>query len=196
MSQTLFRYFRQPHEFSTYSQESQVCDICSKNQGGYKGPFFGKNPVKFICEECLISGKLAEIGSFTNEGDLQTLTQQIHNKQPELTAPEVERLAKIRDDELRNRTPHVITWQGFSWPVHCGDYCCFIKEAGKPEIVEIVPENIRQLIFHFRNAKEFKIWWKGVRSDSPKNCLLSYSIGVYLFQCLNCQEYVFLWDCD
>jgi hypothetical protein len=38
--------------------------------------------------------------------------------------------------------------------------------------------------------------WEGVRPDVPLDGRVAYSIGIYLFQCLNCGECVLLWDCD
>lgn len=195
MSENSFRYFRYPHHFSTYSSAPKTCDLCGQLQPGYDGPFYGLNKIKFVCEQCLISGKLADKDAFTNEGDLGTLRQQIKSLHPELTQVEIEKLTNIRDAELQQRTPHLVTWQDFFWPAHCGDYCCFIKEAGKPDLSGIAPEGKVHLLFGAKDD-EFNHWWEGVRPDSPKDNSTSYSIGVYLFQCLHCHEYIVLWDCD
>ncbi|MBK9007175.1 MAG: CbrC family protein [Anaerolineae bacterium] len=203
MSDFLFRYHHSPHDFSCYSKELRTCDLCGNLSSGYQGGvFYGDIDIEFVCETCLINGKLAEKQVFTNSGNLHELKIQIREKQPNLSILEVERLAQAKDDELIHRTPTVITWQDFHWPIHCADYCCFIKEAGKPDILEIAPKGRTHLLFHPRDERfssddeEFWQWFDNIRPDSPDDKSVSYSIGVYLFQCLNCQEYLALWDCD
>jgi len=197
MSRSPFRYHHNPHKFSTYSLELGNCDFCSQKTPGYKGPFYGTNNVNFVCEECLIVGKLAERNAFTNEGDFGSLKKEIQQKQPQLNESEIVRLAKIANDELCHRTPHVVTWQDFLWPVHCADYCGVIKEAGKPDLLKIAPMDEVRLMFGSIDDENFKDWFEtGIRPDSPNDNLIAYSIGVYLFQCLHCQKYIVLWDTD
>jgi uncharacterized protein CbrC (UPF0167 family) len=90
-----------------------------------------------------------------------------------------------------------VTWQDYSWPVHCGDYCCFIKEAGKPDLLSIAPEGKMHLLFDISAVDDnFKYLWEGVRPDSPKDNSTAYSVGVYLFQCLSCKAHIVLYDSD
>jgi uncharacterized protein CbrC (UPF0167 family) len=204
MSDFLFRYHRRPHDFSCYSKELRTCDLCGELSAGYQGGvFYGDIDIEFVCEKCLITGKLAEKQVFTNSGNLHELKIQIRERQPNLSILEVERLAQTKDGELIHRTPPVITWQNLIWPIHCADYCCFIKEVGKPDILKIVPEGKAHSLFHSRDDKrfssdseEFWQWFEDIRPDSPSDNSVAYSIGVYLYQCLICQEYVALWDCD
>lgn len=196
MSDIFFRYHRDPHNFSTYSQEPQICALCGNDAPGYQGPFHSRKEIDFVCEECLVNGKLAEYDATTNEGDLRTLRKELREKHPNVSELEVDRLMQVADDELSHRTPLVITWQDFFWPVHCADYCCFIKEAGKPDLLNIAPEDQVHLLFNDNNDESFREWFEAIRPDSPKNNSVAYSIGVYLFQCLHCQKYMVLWDAD
>ena len=196
MSNTLFRYHRDPHNFSTYSPEPQTCTLCGNNTSGYEGPFHSLKEIDFVCEECLVNGKLAEHDATTNEGDLRTLRKEIRIKNPDVSDLEIERLVQIADDELSYRTPRVVTWQDFFWPVHCADYCCFVKEAGKSDILKIAPEDQIHLLFDDSDDESFRVWFEAIRPGSPKNNSIAHSIGVYLFQCLHCQKYKVLWDAD
>lgn len=196
MNEPSFKYFLHPHDFSTFSADPQLCDLCGEIKIGYKGPFYGINKIGFVCEECLIGGKLAEKEAFTNEGRLDILLQQIHDHQPELVDQEVNKQAKVKDEELRFRTPRVTTWQDYLWPVHCGDYCCFIKEAGKSDLSSIAPEGKIYLLFQSTDNDQFKQLWEVIRPDSPKDNSTAFPIGVYLFRCINCGEYQVLWDWD
>jgi uncharacterized protein CbrC (UPF0167 family) len=67
---------------------------------------------------------------------------------PQYAAAEIERIIEEADAELRYRTPPIITWQGLLWPAHCGDYCCFVKEAGKPDLVPLAPDGKLHRLFN------------------------------------------------
>ena len=196
MSNTLFHYHRDPHNFSTYSPEPQTCDLCGNRAAGYQGPYFAVKEIDFVCEECLSNGKLAEHDATINQGDWDTLKKEIREQHPNASDHEIDRRVKIVDDELSYRTPHVVTWQDFFWPVHCADYCCFIKEVGKPDLLNIAPADQVHLLFDDNDDGSFREWFDAIRPDSPKDNSVAYSIGVYLFQCLHCQKYMVLWDAD
>jgi len=105
-----------------------------------------------------------------------------------------------RTAEVEQRTPSPVTWQHLSWPAHCGDYACFIGEVGQPDLNALAPNGDGKafLAEHLHEAMlmlETDIWdW--IRPDSPKDASTSYSVGVYLFQCLHCGHYLILWDVD
>ncbi|HEY7349312.1 MAG TPA: CbrC family protein [Ktedonobacterales bacterium] len=196
-----YRYFTLPHQFSTYRPEPQRCELCDRSLPGYEGPFFGKREVAFVCEECLVSGRLIEAELFTNRGDTAALEQQLAHLQPELTSQTRQVLAQEQTRELEQRTPHLVTWQDFLWPVHCGEYCRFLKEIGQPGLNRLAPDG-RGMVFFAEHA----LWmeglahaeevWPGVRPDIPEDGQVAYAIGVYLFQCQHCHEAVLLWDAD
>lgn len=62
----MFRYFHDPHNFSTYTLEPQQCEICGEHRPGYGGSFYGPEDLDFVCEDCLANGKLAERNFTTN----------------------------------------------------------------------------------------------------------------------------------
>ena len=200
--ETGFRYFRYPHRFSTYTDEEQHCDLCQQVRPGYRRPFYGRQRLEFVCEECLKGGALAGIKTRTNEGDVASLREQLEGMHPDFTQEQVRDMVQQRTAELEHRTPHLVTWQSFRWPAHCGDYCCFVKEAGKADLNELAPDGDGQRFFgeHLRERDKsitnVPDVWTAIRPGSPKDNATAYSVGVYLFQCLDCQEYVILWDCD
>lgn len=196
-----FRYFAHPHQFSTYREEPAQCELCGHSGPGYAGPFYGPRDLDFICEECLAIGRLVDIGVSTNQGDNAALRAQLREVQPRLRDEEHEQLVRGRTVELEYQTPHLVTWQDFFWPAHCGDYCHFIKEVGQPELALLAPDGDGPsfLVAHAPDiadmAHAMEVW-EGVRPDVPLDGRVAYSIGIYLFQCLNCGECVLLWDCD
>ena len=66
------RYFAEPHRStaSTWSEERRQCGICGERRLGYEGPNYGVDELDFACEECLVSGALAERGLSTTTGDI------------------------------------------------------------------------------------------------------------------------------
>jgi uncharacterized protein CbrC (UPF0167 family) len=196
-----FRYFERPHQFSTYTAEPRTCDICGRVGPGYVGPFYGLVRLAFVCEECLSAGRLAAYDTTANRGDRAALDQWLRQRAQALSAEERRTLVRERTAELEHRTPHLTTWQDFFWPAHCGDYCTFIKEVGQPELSALAPDGdgVTFLASHARDVADLehaREVWSGVRPDAPEDGTVAYSLGVYLFQCLVCQEYVVLWDCD
>lgn len=196
MDEVRYTYFLHPHEFSTYTHEPHTCDLCGKEQAGYRGPFYGVNEIEFVCESCLAHGKLAEVDAFTNEGHVALLQEQLQEMHPNLSEADLKRIVNDRNVELVHKTPHVVTWQDFFWPAHCGDYCCFLKEAGKADLNPIAPEGRVHLLFEDLLEEDFEYLWNAVRPDSPADNSVAYSLGVYLFQCLHCQKYIVLHDYD
>ncbi|MBV9849704.1 MAG: CbrC family protein [Armatimonadetes bacterium] len=197
-SSSPFRYFRDPHHFSSYTDRGEVCPFCNLTLPGYGGGFSGEaqyDDLEFICETCLLDGKLIEKGLATNQGcDVRPELRQRH---PELDEIGREALAQQRIVELEQRTPPIMTWQGLIWPSHCGDYCCFIKEAGQLDMNRLAPDGNGRVFFeaHLDEPGRDDIW-EGVRPDAPTDNAVGYSVGVYLFQCLECGEYLIRWDCD
>src|SRR5690242_18560133 len=110
IEQTSFKYFRNPHDFSTYTAEPQTCEVCQQVQAGYSGPFYSAEDIEFVCEECLATGRLAQVDATTNEGDIKALRKQIKDLQPQLTKKQLEELVEQGTAELEQRTPHLTTW--------------------------------------------------------------------------------------
>jgi uncharacterized protein CbrC (UPF0167 family) len=191
-----FRYFRSPHKFSTYTDKPQLCSVCGRERPGYEGPFIAEGEVEFICEECLAAGKLAGLDATANQGDFDALTRQIQAAHPEFDEAQVQSAAEPLRAELEQRTPSPTTWQDFLWPAHCGDFCCYIKEAGQPDLRRIAREGDTAELFPDEEPDDFEEWLDGIRPDSPRDNSTPYSTSVYLFQCLHCSQYVVLWDSD
>ena len=197
-----FRYLQNPHRFSTYSERPQACALCGETKPGYRGPFYGSGNAEFVCEGCLAAGKLAEQGLAANDGDVASLRRQLHDLNPALDEERCERLVRERTTKLEQRTPHLVTWQDFGWPAHCGDYMRFIAEVGQPDLSALAQDGDGQsfLATHlheqYREQMPTAELWLSIRPDSPRENTNAYTVGVWLFQCLHCGTYVILWDCE
>jgi hypothetical protein len=174
-----FRYFAQPHDVtaSTWKETPAPCDLCGEGRPGYDGPYYGEDDsVEFVCEECLIAGRLAERDLSTNEGE---------------HGPPADRRA-----ELEQRTPHLVTWQDFFWPVHCGDYCRFVRNVGERELVELSPDGDAVAYANEHLSDDLKEFPLDADSLPPRAPTAEdwWDVGLYLFECLECGRHVVHWD--
>jgi uncharacterized protein CbrC (UPF0167 family) len=210
-----FKYIENPYNSSaiSYSEKPQKCDICQKHSTGYEGACYGYDNINFVCEDCLSNGKLKEKGSEANIGHRFFLKRQLKKIYPDKDERDIETLVNQRTDEINYRTPHLTTFQEFSWPVHCGDYCRFIMEAGQSELNSLSSGNGKDFLKllpeweNYGNAqisdnqKEYKEiddvdWlWNYLPLHSPKNKSDPTS-PLFLFQCLVCKKYIALLDFD
>lgn len=200
MSRT-FRYFERPYDYSTYHEDAKRCDICGEDRPVYDGPFYGeRDDIERVCEECLAAGRLRDLDLETNEGDSAALRASLAALRPELNEVERERIGRERDDEVRHMTPHVVTWQDFIWPVHCGDYCRYVGEVGQRDLLALAPDgsdgpaflmthDYQRTITDIALARDI---WDGI----PREMVIANSPAVYLFRCLTCDEPLLIWDAD
>ena len=193
-----FRYFKDPHHFSSYNVAGEMCPFCGLTRAGYSGGFYGESDqddLEFICEVCLLAGKLTEKGLLLNEA--VELRPDIRDYYPQLSETEATTLTQQRTAELEQRTPGILAWQPLLWPVHCSDFCCFVKEAGQLDMHRLAPDGNGRAFFeaHLEEPGRDDIW-ETVRPEAPVDNSVGYSVGVYLFQCIECGEYLITWDCD
>jgi uncharacterized protein CbrC (UPF0167 family) len=201
----LYRYFAGPYAFSTYSPVSRTCDLCGSYEPGYGGPFAGgrrdEPKVAHVCEDCMRLGKLASRGLAANLGNRIALRDQLSDRFRNAPRDQLMSLVAQRTAELEHRTPPLVSWQPLVWPAHCGDYCRYLKEAGRSDLVLLAPDRDGRafLAAHGHgiagpdHANEL---WGRIRPDAPSNIAVAYATGVYLFRCLECARHVILWDRD
>src|SRR5262245_40041668 len=143
-----FHYFAHPHRASGYDEQPQPCGICGNVRYGYHGGYYGLNrEICFVCEECLLSGRLAEHDLSINIGDIAKLTEQLRRLRPQLDETAILALAQERTAEVEQRTPSPSTWQDFDWPAHCGDYCRFVQEVRLADLTRLAPDGDGRAFF-------------------------------------------------
>lgn len=193
-----FRYFALPHSFSTYTRKPHKCDFCGQKLPVYEGVFYGEEDAEFCCEPCLLTGRLAEKGLFTNDASTSRLAARVAAVYTNWSPAERSAYVRERVQELKHRTPHLPTWQDWDWPVHCDDFCRFERIVGQKDIRALAGGNDADAFLkeHLYEPDGESLSLADVRPDSPEDNTTSYSLEVYQFVCRTCAKPLFCWDIE
>lgn len=194
-----YPYFKDPANFSTWSEFAQECHICGEEKPGFEGPFYGEEEIEFICEDCLKNGAIVEFGATTNDGDMESLREQIAEQNPTLGADDVAKQVERKFAALTEQTPPMATHAPLLWPAHCGDFCVYEKEAGKADLAAIAPGGDVEAFFmlHFLQTDDHQdpqSILKRMHAEAIENNHISHSPAVYLFRCGTCDEHFLVSD--
>jgi uncharacterized protein CbrC (UPF0167 family) len=98
---------------------------------------------------------------------------------------------------VEERTPGVETWQDFDWPAHCGDFCRFEREVGQAELTALASDGDGHRFFreHVYDGHLAGLEWEHFPPSAPSP-EAAYSVGIYLFRCVECERPILLWDAD
>lgn len=192
-----FRYFPEASTSpqSSWTPEPRTCDGCGRQGPGFAGPYSGERDIDFLCPDCLSGGRLGALRGASNSADKTDLLSQLRQSAPGAA----QALAEERTRELEERTPHVVTWQDFLWPAHCGDYCAFEGEVGQRELARLSPTGDGASFFteHLHpTLRELTPEYADLVPPHAPKPGAAWSVGVWLFRCLACARPVILWDCD
>ncbi|EDM37870.1 hypothetical protein PBAL39_15634 [Pedobacter sp. BAL39] len=198
-----FKYFESPELYVGCRETEVTCDICRQRKICFNGEsFFGTQKLRSICPECLGSGKLNDLDSFTCDGDLKNLKGQLRELHPNLTDEEIHQIAGQKSFELEKTTPHLITWQDWSWPCADGDYCKFIGYGSKP-LYKSLAKDITVEEFFKNSFYEPESYYDGLWTDAvPEQSIQhyeesnQYSTLFYVFKSLHSDSIITIWDCD
>jgi len=194
-----YQYFADPQNFSTWSDFPQECTLCGEEKPGFEGPFYGEEDVEFLCEDCLAAGAIVETGATTNDGDMESLREQLAEAEPDMKEEQRAREVERRFALLAEQTPPMATHAPLLWPAHCGDFCVFVKEVGQGDLKEIAPrgDGLSFLMMHLvetQPGQDAQNIYQKMRTDKAENNHVSHSPAVYLFQCRTCGEPLLLSD--
>ncbi len=166
----VFKYHPNIYENGIVIKESGICQCCGKTVSEYCTCMYCKDNVNCICFECIENGKAAEKfnGTFIQDAEIDKVDDQ----------------SKI--DELFNRTPGYVSWQGEHWLACCNDFCMFIDDVGTKELEEMGIAD--EVFLEYDALGEY---------DDVRDCLeKAGSMAGYLFRCLHCGKYHLWVDAD
>lgn len=163
-----FKYHPNVYECGIVQYKKGKCNCCNKTIDAYVELMYTMENVDCICMNCVASGRAAEKfnGTFIQDAD------KIENKEA--------------IDELFNRTPGYVSWQGEHWAACCDDYCEYIGTVGTKELEDM---GIADCFFEEDGSYD--------GYDDARNLLVKDgSLCGYLFRCLHCKKYYLRIDCD
>ncbi len=195
-SEMTFRYLHDLRDcwHETTTSDCVVCGLprycfgfIEWNEEGYE--------VHYVCDACLISGRLAEKNLRVNDGDIDSVLQQLRQQMPDLSDEEQNALAAERTDEAEQRTPRPNVLNLFTWPVHCGDYCVYFQRVDADDLRNLAPngegKTFLSLHLHAGYFDADEEFIENVWEDELKGFM-----RFYLWQCLHCSEYLLTCDSD
>jgi uncharacterized protein CbrC (UPF0167 family) len=198
-----FKYYDKPELFTGFRDTETTCDTCGQEKICFDAAaFYGTEDLKSICPDCLLGGQLNDKNVFTCNGDIEELERQLKVLNPTLTDLEIENIAKQKTTELEKTTPHLVTWQDWSWPCADGDYCKFIGFGSKPFYksltTDLPTEDFFKNSFFDSNSDTDYLWKKALPNKEIKNYQDSNKYGTlfYVFRSLNSDKILTMWDCD
>ncbi|MEM7755304.1 MAG: CbrC family protein [Planctomycetota bacterium] len=171
-----FKYFEDPYSdgYQRQFEESDgVCACCRQVRGyRYMQSPYGKHVDGEICPWCIADGSAAaKLGvEFVDAASCRD----------EVTTGE---------DELAQRTPAFVSWQGEAWRAHCGEPCCFVGDGSPAKVRELQDEisDVLDEIAEFQELTREQVI-DMVHPPGPFN--------IYLFRCVRCGTHCASWDTD
>ncbi len=147
-----------------------------------------------VCEACLLSGRLAEVGMSINAGEVEDLLEQLAELHPEWSEEEQEALAVERTSEVEQRTPRPDISNLFSWPAHCGDYRIYYSQVNADALNALSPDGDGRAFFEAavqpdrEDAEAFlaEVWAEKLEGFWE----------FYLWQCSVCKGYLLTYTCE
>ena len=163
----IYKYCEDPLKNGIFKIGKEKCCCCEKDVSiYYEGPMYCKLDIKYLCPSCISTGLAAE------KFDLTFVSDTLNDENIDCKCK----------DELYNRTPSYISWQGELWPAHCDDYCKFIGYVTWNDVKELKDKNLVDNISD--------VSWEEIESDMVNE---GYIQG-YLFQCLTCKKFILYAD--
>lgn len=198
MSEETLPRFRYLHEKSHYWYETdpKPCVVCAQERARYG--FMDMESERYeshiVCETCLLSGRLAEVGMSINAVDAEDLREQLAELHPELSAEEQESLAVERTAEVQQRTPRPDLSNLFTWPAHCGDYLIYCYQVNADALNVLALDGDGRAFFEAavqtdRDDKE------GFLAEAWEEKLEGFW-EFYLWQCPVCEGYLLTYTCE
>ena len=201
-----YKYFKHPNRLAAFHDEAIACQICEEKKTCLDASsFYGEDELEAVCEDCVKAGRLKEIGACTNDADAEMLVKQLEELHPDWTKDQLYQDAKAKTDELELRTPPVLSWQEWKYPVADGDYCQFIGFASKQDYIKLAfaadvddeKEFFASTLYDtFAEDTNVDGVWKSLADRRIKTVAQSndYFLLVYLFKSVHSETYVSVWD--
>lgn len=171
MKRIEFRYHPNLYNDPILIRGKGKCECCGKKVSEYIENVYAEEDLECICLECVHNGSAAEKfdAEFVQDAE-------------EVSDPE-------KRDELFQRTPGYISWQGEYWLACCDDYCAYLGTVGIRELENL---GIKEEVLQSYEAEEDSFPIELVKKHLNKEGEMTG----YLFRCLHCGKYRMHVDAD
>ncbi len=179
-----FKYFPEYQKWARFANQECFCqnDLPCLEAVYFENPAI-ENPV---CLDLLVSGQArVEVPDYLKKQLLNSILE----THPDWSAIQSQELATQIVDAL-SRTPPIPWIQHNSWPVCCGDFCCYLGEWDHEQLTEASPDG-DGISFLWTILDDSYIG----RRNSPHHLWQEIKNGwtiIYVFQCFACKKLIAL----
>jgi len=172
MTKSIFKYFRDPDNFSFKVNDIAKCDICEKEGIWFSaGGFSGENEIECICDSCLAGGALEELEISSNDAYGGT---------------------EEESSIIMHKTPSLPSWQDLAWPCINGEYCVFERIASKSDFIDSSDFRDSLSDDDIENSDVEGVWESMPDKKVNNHIEGNFNTSVYLFTCAG-KKYC-VWD--
>jgi len=122
-----------------------------------------------------------------------------------LTKLQIDDIANQNTTELEKTTPHLVTWQDWSWPCADGDYCKFIGYGSRPFYNSLATTTTGEQLFknsfyyNLKDDSDIDYLWQDVLPEKEVkdyNDSSELATLFYVFKSLHSDTIITIWDCN
>ena len=196
---TGLKYFKNADKLLPKTDNEVECACCHKIK-----TCFQATQNESVCEDCLTTGQLSKLDLSNCHGDIDELKRQLNALNPNYSEKEIDKIAKLKTEELEITTPQLVTWQDWDWPCADGDYCIFIGYGSQPFYNKLAKNNNGRELFEtsfyykIKDVSDATLWENLLSEKEISNYEDSNEYGVlfYVFKSLNSDKIITTWDCS
>lgn len=177
-----FKYFSNPTKNAEIIDVK--CQFCGADENCLDGEYFERgDDVISVCFKCLSKGEMTvNIPDFVKKKLVDNLKKNgcVQNEK------QAEERAESLMIELKKNPP--VPWIQYNdWPVCCGDFCIYLGEWEREEIIKHSPDGngkqyIVSILDDFSRSKinDIDYFWEDIGGNT----------AVFVFKCIHCSKYI------
>jgi uncharacterized protein len=175
-----FKYHPNAYKLDLFKKSKKSCQCCGQARGYiYDKSVYSTDDIDALCPWCIADGSAAK--KFDAEF-IQGIEPQNEISKDDFTQPDTLDSAIV--DELTQRTPGYVSWQGEYWLTHCNDGCEYHGDVQQNELLTL-PEATISL---FKQEHDYLFTPKNWGSIEAFNEIYfpAGDIALYKFVCRHC----------
>lgn len=177
-----FEYMPYPLQNNTFKLVNGKCDNCKK-----KNKYLSKQHLHELGKELMLCHKCIKDGIIKDNKKIEFNCYDIH----ELDFNKIKSIKNVdKWEQISHHTPHISTFQGLAWRIHCNEPCEYIGIAKNKEITSLSEKELIELeklrIFGMSKEQLLK-----EHEGTPE-----LETDFLMFRCKKCETKLFALDLD